>query len=115
MAGKRLLITIIVIAAALTAAALQYKRIADSAARQEVLDDRRFVKTYVELATARESFNQQPDSLEAIFDGVFSENETDSIWMRQYLRTIGDDLNRHHKIWEEIIDSLNEVKNNSKR
>ena len=93
MVAKRPLVTIIIIAAIVTIAALQYGRFIELTSRQEKLDDLKFIKTYIELSIAKGEIDQL-DSLESIFDSLFIENETDSLWMREYLKKIGDDTDK---------------------
>ena len=105
MAAKRPLITILILAAIVTIAALQYGRFIELTSRQEKLDDLKFIKTYVELSIAKGKIDET-DSLESIFDSLFMENETDSSWMRQYLNKIGDDIDKRQVIWQAILDTL---------
>jgi len=110
MAGRRLLIAIVVMAAVLTAAAFQYRSFRAVAARQASFDDRRFINTYVDLSASKGDFaGRNPDSLAAVFDSLLAQNETDSLWMRQYLNKIGPDLERYRRVWQEIVDSLSVV------
>ena len=106
MAAKRPLITIIIIAAIVTIAALQYGRFIELTSRQEKLDDLKFIKSYVELSLAKDEIDEL-DSLESIFDSLFMVNETDSLWMREFLRKIGDDTDKRQRIWKAILDTLN--------
>ncbi len=106
MAAKRPLITIIIIAAIVTIAALQYGRFIELTSRQEKLDDLKFIKTYVELSIAKDEIDEL-DSFESILDSLFMENETDSLWMREYLKKIGDDTDKRQRIWQAILDTLN--------
>lgn len=106
MAAKRPLITIIIIAAIVTIAALQYGQFIELTSRQKKLDDLKFIKTYVELSIAKDEIDKL-DSLESVFDSLFMVNETDSIWMREYLNKIGDNTDKRQKIWQAILDTLN--------
>ena len=106
MASRRTLFTIIVLAAIVMIAALQFRHYTERAARRQKLDDQKFIKTYVELSFAM-GLTDSPDSLESILESVFSENNTDSLWMREYLGAIGDDSDKRQQIWQTILDSLN--------
>ncbi|MEE9553130.1 MAG: hypothetical protein V3W18_02440 [candidate division Zixibacteria bacterium] len=114
MAGKRPLYTIIILAAIVTIAALQYGQYTDRVTHREKLDDQKFIKTYMELSSAR-GFIDTPDSLESILESVFTENDTDSLWMREYLSGIGDDIEKRQLIWQAILDSLNTSKEKFRR
>jgi hypothetical protein len=79
-----------------------------SIARQ--MDNERFVKTYVELSTAREKFSSDPDSLRIMYNRIFEENGTDSAWEHKYAETLSSDLTIGRKVWSKIVSRLDSLK-----
>lgn len=110
MAAKRLLTIIIILAAITAIAVLQYQR--HRHIDSVTTDDEKFVSTYMELAVARETFAGNPDSLTSVYERIFSQNGTDSIWMLQHIRSISDDTGRRLLLWGRIVDRLDSLKEN---
>ena len=110
MAAKRLLILLIIVAAIVTVAALRYTE--DIRSKENQLDDQRFVKAYVELSIAKQLYEFNPDSLEAISTRIFKKNEVDSTWMEDHLRKIERNTDRFEKTWRDITETLDSLKKN---
>ena len=104
MAIRRLVIIVLLIAAVVGTAALQYSRA--ERAKQARIDDHKFIGTYVDLAIAREFYSDSPDSFRIVRDRIFSSRGTDSVWMEDHVKSFGKDSARRQNIWEEIVDSL---------
>ena len=110
MAAKRLL-TIIVLLAAITAIAVLLFQRYQHTSRLST-DDERFVSTYTELAVAREMFTGDPDSLALVYERIFLQNDTDSVWMLHHIESISDDTKRRLMLWDIIVDRLDSLKRN---
>ena len=111
MAAKRLLTIIIILVAMTAIAALQYQRHRHT--DRVSTDDEKFVSTYTELAVARETIAGNPDSLTSVYERIFSQNGTDSIWMLQHIQSISDDTGRRLLLWDKIVDRLDSLKTNA--
>lgn len=110
MAAKRLTITIIILAAITAIAVMQFQRYRH--AERLSTDNEKFVSTYTELAVARERFTGDPDSLASVYERIFSQNGTDSVWMMQYIESFSDDAKRRLLLWDRIVDRFDSLKNN---
>jgi len=111
MAVRRISIILVITAAAATTAAILFSRSLQSS--QHLRDDGKFIKTYVELAVARQICGNNPDSLTILFDDIFKSNRADSAWMERYIKGIGKNPGRYEKIWQSIVDALDSLKNES--
>lgn len=110
MAAKRLLIIVIFLAAVVTVAALRYA--GNLRSREMRIDDHKFVRAYVDLSVARQLYEFNPDSLRAISDRIFRENDVDSAWMEQHLEKIKGDPDRFENTWKSIVETLDSLKKN---
>lgn len=113
MAAKRLLIIIALLTAITAIAVIQFQRHRHTDLIS--IDDEKFVSTYTELAVARETFTGDPDSLLSVYERIFSQNGTDSIWMLQHIQSISDDTGRRLLLWDRIVGRLDSLKENPKR
>lgn len=107
MAAKRLLTSIVILAAITAVAAFQFQRYRHT--DRLSADDEKFVSTYTELAVAREMFTGDPDSLASVCKRIFSRNETDSTWMLKHIESFSDDTQRRLMLWDRIVDDLDSL------
>lgn len=108
MAAKRFSAIIVISVFIAAIAVWQFQRYRH--AERLSTDDDKFVSTYTELAVAREMFISDPDSLASAFERIFSQNGTDSNWIRQYIENISDDAKRRVILWDRIVDRLDSLR-----
>ena len=109
MAVRRLSVIIVFLVAIMAIAALQFSLRLQS--EQRISDDRKFAKIFVELSVAGEMYGSYPDSLKTTFDRIFQANKCDSTWMYDHQKGIARDSDRYERIWDQIVDTLDSLKN----
>jgi len=111
MAVKRWGILLIFIAAICAIAALIYNSRTESARKRA--DIGKFVQTYASLSVVRDVYLNQPDSIRYYYDKIYSINHTDSAWMEQQVKIIGQDSDAYKDAWARIVDKLNDLRKKS--
>ncbi|MEE8417241.1 MAG: hypothetical protein V3S06_01115 [candidate division Zixibacteria bacterium] len=110
MAAKRFSAIIVISVFIAAIAVWQFQRYRH--AERLSTDDDKFVSTYTELAVAREMFTSDRDSLATAQERIFSQNGTDSNWIRQYIENISDNPERRVILWDRIVDRLDSLRVN---
>ncbi len=110
MAAKRFSAIIVISVFIAAIAVWQFQRYRH--AERLSTDDDKFVSTYTELAVAREMFTSDRDSLATAQERIFSQNGTDSNWIRQYIENISDNPKRRVILWDRIVERLDSLRVN---
>ena len=104
---KKLIIAIIILAAAGTAALYLTRSHAHKGLSRE---DYRFADVFIEMAVAREMAGNNLDSLDVLYAGIFKRYDTDSLWLFDYISKMSYDSEKNKIIWDMIMEKLDSLK-----